>query len=232
MALGLGPDVRLQACRRTSTTPTRQPVRARVLAALAHDPVGLVPGLPVHPPGRCSRVAPWKIYRNLLIGVHPVRPVARGLLELRVLGASGTGCSWCMERTAVGKALDKLPRPAAPRLRLAGRGPGLGVLPGRGPSPRPWTTCKALAGLNSFDGFAYTWMVRMNREYMAHAGRGPGWVRAPSVPWLAVRLGRAGTLGAPGRIAAPVLLALALMQLAAGSHSHPSSTPSFKVCAA
>jgi len=56
----------------------------------------------------------------------------------------------------------------------------------------------------------------MTREYMTLLTVGlVGCI--PTVPWLTERLGKAGTL--VGRIAAPVFLALALMQLAAGSHS-------------
>jgi alginate O-acetyltransferase complex protein AlgI len=160
-----------------------------------------------------GRVAPWKIQRNLLI-VFVLCGLWHGASWSFVVWGLWHGVFLAMERTAVGKALDKLPRPLRHVYGLLAVGIGW-VFFRAADFTQAVAYLQALAGLNS-SGFEYTWMVRMTREYMTLLAVGlAGCI--PSVPWLAERLGMAGTIA--GRIAVPVFLALALMQLAAGSHS-------------
>jgi alginate O-acetyltransferase complex protein AlgI len=160
-----------------------------------------------------GRVAPWKIQRNLLI-VFVLCGLWHGASWSFVVWGLWHGVFLAMERTAVGKALDRLPRPLRHVYGLLAVGIGW-VFFRAADFTQAVAYLQALAGLNS-SGFEYTWMVRMTREYMTLLAVGlAGCI--PTVPWLAERLGRAGIVA--GRIAAPVFLALALMQLAAGSHS-------------
>jgi alginate O-acetyltransferase complex protein AlgI len=158
-------------------------------------------------------VAPWKIQRNLLI-VFVLCGLWHGASWSFVVWGLWHGVFLAMERTAVGKALDRLPRPLRHVYGLLAVGIGW-VFFRAADFTQAVAYLQALAGLNS-SGFEYTWMVRMTREYMTLLVVGlVGCI--PTVPWLAERLGRAGRVA--GQIAAPVFLALALMQLAAGSHS-------------
>ena len=59
----------------------------RLLAALAHDAVALVPRLPLHPARRQPRTARPQTYRNLLHRLLPDRPLARRGLDVRASGA-------------------------------------------------------------------------------------------------------------------------------------------------
>lgn len=160
-----------------------------------------------------GRVAPWKIQRNLLI-VFVLCGLWHGASWSFVVWGLWHGVFLAMERTALGRALDALPRPL--RHAYAILAVGLGWVFFRSADfTQAVAYFQALAGLTS-GSFDYTWMVRVNREYLvvlalAVAGS------APVVPRLAARLGGAAPLAA--RLLPPALLALALMQLAAGTHS-------------
>jgi alginate O-acetyltransferase complex protein AlgI len=160
-----------------------------------------------------GRVAPWKIQRNLLI-VFVLCGLWHGASWSFVVWGLWHGVFLAVERTFVGRALDALPRPL--RHAYALLAVGLGWVFFRAPDfTQAMAYFQALAGLNDAT-FDYTWMVRMTREYMAVLAL--GLIGAiPAVPWLADRLG--GVALPLSRILPPALLALALMQLAAGTHS-------------
>jgi alginate O-acetyltransferase complex protein AlgI len=160
-----------------------------------------------------GRVAPWKIQRNLLI-VFVLCGLWHGAGLSFVVWGLWHGIFLAVERTFVGRALDALPRPM--RHAYALLAVGLGWVFFRATDfTQAVAYFQALAGLNDAS-FDYTWMVRMTREYMAVLALGlVGAV--PAVPWLAERLG--GMALPLSRILPPALLALALMQLAAGTHS-------------
>ncbi len=155
----------------------------------------------------------WRVQRNLLI-VFVLCGLWHGASWSFVVWGLWHGVFLALERSPVGKALDALPRPLRHLYALLAVGLG-------------WVFFRAtdftqavgyLRALVDFgaDGFAYTWRVRVNREYLAVLG--VALVAAtPVLPWLGQRLGRAGDLA--GRALAPALLALALMQLAAGTYS-------------
>ena len=160
-----------------------------------------------------GRVAPWRIQLNLLI-VFVLCGLWHGASWSFVVWGLWHGVFLALERTALGRALDRLPRPL--RHGYAILAVGLGWVFFRATDlSHALEYFQALAGLNS-GSFDYTWMVRVNREYLlvlalAVAGS------APAVPWLAARLGSVSDLA--GRLLPPALLALALFQLAAGTHS-------------
>ena len=67
----------------------------RLLAALAHDALALVPRLRLHPARRLARHARAQTVRNLLVRLPAHRRLARRGLDVRALGHSTTArCSW------------------------------------------------------------------------------------------------------------------------------------------
>ncbi|GFK93701.1 Peptidoglycan O-acetyltransferase [Fundidesulfovibrio magnetotacticus] len=160
-----------------------------------------------------GRAAPWKVQRNLLI-VFTLCGLWHGASWSFVVWGLWHGLFLALERTGVGKRLDALPRPA--RHAYALLAVGLGWVFFRAPDfAHAWGYFKALASF-SFHGWDYTWTVRVNRETLCMLAAGI-LGSAPALPWLGERLGRLMPL-ARG-LAAPALLALALLALAAGAHT-------------
>jgi alginate O-acetyltransferase complex protein AlgI len=186
-----------------------------------------------------GRVAPWKVQRNLLV-VFVLCGLWHGASWNFVIWGLWHGLFLALERTALGRAIDRLPRPVRHVYALAAV--GLGWVFFRAPDlPHAWDYFQALAGRNS-GSFDYTWMVRATREYLTllalgilgstpvltwlrarpeHPGSSPGKDKdqgQSQLPtWLGARLARASALA--GLVLPPALLALSLMQLAAGTHS-------------
>ena len=101
-----GADVRLRLPRELRLALPRRS-HHRVLAALAHLAVELVPRLPLHPARRQPR---GRAADLLQPDDHdlPRRPLARGELELRRSGACSTARSWSLERMGLGRRLEAL----------------------------------------------------------------------------------------------------------------------------
>lgn len=164
-----------------------------------------------------GRVAPWKVQRNLLI-VFTLCGLWHGASWSFVIWGLWHGLFLAMERTRVGRMLDALPRPARHAYALLAVGLGWVFF-------RAADLTSALAYMQAlfsfhWDGFDYTWMVRVNRAtltmlVLALIGS------VPAVPWLASRLDAATLTLRPAlsRLLPPALLAAALLQLAAGTHS-------------
>jgi len=164
-----------------------------------------------------GRVAPWKVQRNLLI-VFALCGLWHGASWSFVVWGLWHGLFLALERTRVGRALDGLPRPLRHCYALAVVGFGW-VFFRAADFSQALAYFSALAGHNQ-GGFDYTWMVRVNRQYLAALAVGLLGC-TPALPWLAARLdAHAPALGrAAGRLAAPALLAAAILQLAAGTHA-------------
>jgi len=169
-----------------------------------------------------GRVAPWKIQRNLLV-VFTLCGLWHGASWSFVIWGFWHGVFLSLERTSLGRLLDRLPRVF--RHTYALFAVMLGWVFFRAPDlSHAWEYFRALAGMNP-GGFGYTWMMRINHAYMlmlilAIAGA------AQILPWLGSRLGGAQNGAALGTIRAaalsllpPALLALSIMQLAAGTYS-------------
>jgi len=160
-----------------------------------------------------GRVAPWKVQRNLLV-VFTLCGLWHGASWSFVVWGLWHGLFLAMERTGVGKWLDALPRFL--RHAYAVLAVTLGWVFFRAPDfAHAWGYFQALAGF-SLQGWDYTWMVRVNREFLFMTAVGIAGC-APTLPWIASRLGPAAPL--VRGLAAPALLALALLALAAGSHT-------------
>ncbi|WP_243439950.1 MBOAT family O-acyltransferase [Fundidesulfovibrio soli] len=164
-----------------------------------------------------GRVAPWKVQRNLL-AVFALCGLWHGASWSFVVWGLWHGVFLALERTRIGKALDALPRPLRHAYALAVVCLGW-VFFRAADFSQALAYFSALAGANQ-SGFDYTWMVRVNRQYMAALAVGLIG-SAPALPWLAARLEALSpaVAGACARLAAPVLLAAALLQLAAGTYA-------------
>ena len=92
------PDVRLPISRKLPVAVHRRH-GAGLLAPLAHVAVDLVPRLPLRPARRQSAVVHASV-RQPGHRLLPVRPVARGELELRDLGPVPRACSWSSNGSA------------------------------------------------------------------------------------------------------------------------------------
>jgi len=167
-----------------------------------------------------GRVAPWKIQRNLLI-VFALCGLWHGASWSFVVWGLWHGVFLSLERTAFGRALDRLPRIF--RHGYAVLAVMLGWVFFRAPDlGHAWEYLRALAGLNP-GGFDYSWMVRVNRQYMVMLALGVLGA-AGALPWLDARLDQSGkALGGIGAVARvvlpPALLALCVMQLAASTYA-------------
>jgi len=164
-----------------------------------------------------GRVAPWKVQRNLLI-VFALCGLWHGASWSFVIWGLWHGVFLAVERTGIGRMLDALPRPARHAYALLAVGLGWVFF-------RASDLTSALAYMQAlfsfhWEGFDYTWMVRVNRATLAMLALAlVGSV--PAVPWLASRLDAATLTLRPvlARLLPPALLAAALLQLAAGTHS-------------
>jgi alginate O-acetyltransferase complex protein AlgI len=186
-----------------------------------------------------GRVAPWKVQRNLLV-VFVLCGLWHGASWNYVIWGLWHGLFLALERTALGRAIDRLPRPVRHVYALAAV--GLGWVFFRAPDlPHAWDYFQALAGRNS-GSFDYTWMIRANRAYLAMLALGI-LGSAPALPFLRASLKRAGTpsemdgglgvnsrwprlvavLGRAWNLAGlalpPALLTLAILKLAAGTYT-------------
>ena len=160
-----------------------------------------------------GRVAPWKVQRNLLT-VFVLCGLWHGASWNFVIWGLWHGVFLALERTALGRVMDRMPRPARHVYALAAV--GLGWVFFRAPDmAHAWEYFQALAGQGP-GSFEYTWMVRAKREYLVLLALGV-LGSAPVLPWLRERLGRMSDLA--GLVVPPALLALSIMQLAAGTHS-------------
>jgi len=174
-----------------------------------------------------GRVAPWKIQRNLLI-VFTLCGLWHGASLSFVIWGLWHGVFLSLERTRLGRAIDRLPK--ALRHGYAILAVMLGWVFFRATDlAHAWEYFRALAGLNS-GGFEYTWMVRVSRMYMVMLVLGVLGA-AQLLPWLCARLANtrqgidqsAPPLGGIAMFARallpPALLALSLMQLASGTYA-------------
>ncbi|MFZ5426586.1 MAG: MBOAT family O-acyltransferase [Thermodesulfobacteriota bacterium] len=160
-----------------------------------------------------GRVAPWRVQLNLL-AVFVLCGLWHGASWSFVVWGLWHGLFLAMERTRAGTWLDGLPRAARHVYALLAVCLGW-VFFRASDLTHAVSYLQALAGFD-FNGFSYTWMVRVNREFLAMAALGM-LASAPLLPWLSARLGPASALA--GRLLPPALLALAVMQMAAGTHS-------------
>jgi alginate O-acetyltransferase complex protein AlgI len=160
-----------------------------------------------------GRVATWKVYRNLLV-VFALCGLWHGAAWNFVVWGLWHGVFLVLERTAVGRMLDKAPRPV--RHAYALLAVGLGWVFFRASSLGAAVDYLQAMVSFSFGGFAYTWMVLMNRQtlvVLAVAVIGCAPVLGP----LKARLGRIGDLAQT--VLPPALLAAALLAMAAGTHT-------------
>lgn len=151
-----------------------------------------------------GRVAPWRTQRNLVV-VFVLCGLWHGAGWHYVVWGLWHGVFLALERTGLGRTLMRLPRPLRHGYGLLAVCLGW-VLFGAGDLSRAATYFQALLGLGS-GSFEYTWMVRVNREYLvilAVAVLGC----TPLVPWLRARLtvlaGLAEPLGHAGAWPGPV----------------------------
>lgn len=167
-----------------------------------------------------GRAAPWRVQLNLLI-VFALCGLWHGASWSFVVWGFWHGLFLALERTRIGRVLDALPRPARHAYALLAVGLGWVFF-------RAADLTSALAYMQAlfsfhWEGFGYTWMVRVNHATLtvlalALAGS------APVVPWLASRLDALSSppslmRAALARLLPPALLAAAILQLAAGTHS-------------
>ncbi|MFP5223682.1 MAG: MBOAT family O-acyltransferase [Acidobacteriota bacterium] len=164
-----------------------------------------------------GRVAPWKVQRNLLI-VFALCGLWHGASWSFVIWGLWHGVFLAMERTGLGRVLDALPRPARHAYALLAVGLGW-VFFRAADLTSALAYMQALFSFN-WNGFDYTWMVRVNRAtltmlVLALIGS------VPAVPWLASRLDAASSVLRPvlARLLPPALLAAAILQMAAGTHT-------------
>lgn len=164
-----------------------------------------------------GRVAPWRVQLNLLV-VFTLCGLWHGASWSFVVWGLWHGLFLAMERTRVGRLLDRLPRPL--RHVYALLAVGLGWVFFRAANfDAAMIYFQALAGLSG-GGFAYTWMVRINHQFLAVLACGLLGC-APTLGWLRARTEALTPLAArwAGIVLPPALLAAAVLQLAAGSHA-------------
>jgi len=172
-----------------------------------------------------GRVAPWRVQLNLLI-VFTLCGLWHGASWSFVVWGLWHGLFLALERTAVGRLLDRAPRPL--RHLYAVLAVGLGWVFFRAANfDAALQYFQALAGLSG-GSFDYTWMMRVNRQFLAALACGLLGC-APTVGWLRDRLSPPVPDAGPnsssravrwaGALLPPALLAAAVLQLAAGSHA-------------
>ncbi len=188
-----------------------------------------------------GRVAPWRVQLNLLI-VFTLCGLWHGASWSFVVWGLWHGLFLALERTFVGKMLDRAPRPFRHLYALLAVGLGW-VFFRAADFHAALNYFQALAGMSG-GGFEYTWMMRINRQFLVFLAVGVLGC-APTVGWIANLL-RSRRLAAgshapreagvataeetdavagtwlvrwAGVLLPPAVLAAAVLQLAAGSHA-------------
>lgn len=172
-----------------------------------------------------GRVAPWRVQLNLLI-VFTLCGLWHGASWSFVVWGLWHGLFLVLERTFVGKALDRAPRPLRHLYALLAVGLGW-VFFRAADFGVALNYFQALGGLSG-GSFDYTWMMRMNHQFLVALVVGVLGC-TPVVGWISNQLIPAEVDAVPGPspwtvrwagiLLPPAIMAAAVLQLAAGSHA-------------